>query len=450
MCVSFVGCSTTDKTPESIRAENVKTFRSAQLKKVKCLITSGQPITIKSAVIIAQENNYELEINNLKLRLAELGQDTAFGSFLPRISLSASAQGTDVSQGLKSGNSFVQMSDQHMRNISLKLQQSIFDPQAWYIYQMKKTGVNIQKNVNDRLMQLISLQVKYEYLSYFILDEQKRSLQHTIAAIKVLLDEANSLVKEGLMLESDQLQLQLKLTSAHLNHSTICRTQAVTKAQLLKTMGLAPDTEITLTTPMFEQYQFGDLPELITHALIARTELFISDQNIDISKNELKRSVAAFLPTISASAGPSYSSDSFLQHATTWNYGLSGVMSIFKGMQNISNYKAAKVKGEQAKLKRDQETLTVILDVVNAHKIYKDSLGLVTVTQHNLKVETRKYREAVALKNEGLIEQSTFLQIASNIQRAQSDKTISNYQSVLAAMTLQDIIGKNNHEITNE
>ena len=446
----ITGCSSTEKNDKEIRVENIKVFRDGQAEKEKQYLYDDQSITIDKAVEIALENNYELELNKLHLRLAELGKDSAFGSFLPKVTLSASAQGTDVSQGIYTGSNFIEMSDQHTRHTSLSIQQSLFNPQAWYIYQMKKTGVDIQKNINERFKQLITLQVKSHYISYFIIEERKKSIQRKIDEFETMEHEMDSQVKEGLILKSVLLQLKARITELQFIHDSLCGDQIITKGSLLKAMGLAPDSTIELITPSLKHHNFTELKELIAQALLCRTELFITDKNIELSEEELSRSIAAFLPNIGISGGPSYSTDSLLQHATVWNYGLNGVMTLFNGMQNISSYKAAKVQGKQAELKRDMEVLSIILDVINAYKIHKDYLALLNIAQQDLEVAQCKYNESVALKREGLLEPSAFLHNVTNKYSAKSNETILKYQAALSAMTLQDIIGNNNNEDTHE
>ncbi len=446
----IVGCTTVDKSETDIRTEHIKDFRDRQEKKVKHFMNKNEVVTIEESVAIALKNNYELELNKSNLRLAKLGQGHAFGNFLPKVSLSASANGANVSQGIKTGSGFVQMSDKNSNQASLSIQQSIFDPQAWYIYQMKGTGVDIQKIINERFKQLIKLQVKSHYFSYFIVEEQKSIVQHKVDEFKALASEVEALFKEGFTLKSDHLYIKARITQLQLKYESLCSDQFIAKGFLLETMGLAPDTEIRLVTPTLVNHDFMDRKELIAQALLRRKELFIQDKNIDLSKQGLSKSIAAFLPTIGISAGPSHSSDSFLQQATVWSYGLNGVVSLFNGLLNINNYKSSKVMRTKADLKRDMETLSIILDVVNAHKIYKDYLGLLSLAEQDFEVAQFRYDNSVALKREGLLESSAFLHKASDKYRAQSNVIILKYQTFLAAMTLQDIIGENNNESTNE
>ncbi len=452
-CLCFIsflcGCQTQTDSYK-LRMENVKSYREMQTEKFKQLLNGDENLTLSAAVEIALQNNYQLELNKLELRLAKLGVDTAFGEFLPKIGLSGSQQGSDVAQGIKTGDGYRQMSDQYKSHVSLSIQQSIFNPQAWFIHQMLKTGVDIQSRLNERLAQLITLQVKSHYFAYFIIEEEISALKQKTGELEVLIKENSSLVHEGMVLSSDLLQLEANLAALELRSASLAGDQVYEKAQLLKVMGLSPDSKVELEEPELIVPEFACLSNLTAKALVQRKELFSADLQNELGEEELNRSIAAFLPTLGVSANRSHSSDSYLQYANTWNYGVAGVVSIFNGMKNMTNYKAAKVKKTGAELKRDQQTLSVILDVVNGYKVFQDSLGILELSKQNLNVTEQRLEEGKALKREGLIETSVYLHLLSSRNAAKANHTIAKYKAVLAGSALQDVIGYQNEGKENE
>ncbi|MBN2242839.1 MAG: TolC family protein [Acidobacteria bacterium] len=403
----------------------------------------GGPMTLSDCIDVALANNLDLQALEIEKRLAALDRKIAFGNFLPDIGLRFSFSGTDRPQLRETGGGPIQLSDQEVAQMAIELQQPVFLPQAWYLYDMRLKGEDIRDLVQQRTRQLISLQATALYFASLALEEAQGYLQVAANSAEALLKETKAFEREGLVMPSQRREVETLLLESRLSLKNMKRVSTEYRANLLEVMGLSPFADLELKTEMpFAPAVVRDLGEDILEALTNRLELHIDDRTLEIRRQEIRNSIAAFLPRIFGIGSFSYSSDSFLKYSSVWTYGVSTVLTVFDGFQNVFGYRAAREREKAAFIEREQTCMMIMLEVLRARNRAEQASDQLQVAEMNAATAEESFREASARWEEGLLQLSEILQAVKNRDQARFIVTVARYQQQVALATLADVLGR--------
>jgi outer membrane protein TolC len=433
-------------THKIYRVEHAGSFPN-QLADRTVQTLPDRPITLNECIDIALANNLDLQVLEIQKSLAALDRKIAFGNFLPSIDLQFSFSGTDRPQLRQAGDSLVQMSDQEVANLAINLQQPIFLPQAWYLYDMRRKGEDISELVLQRTRQQISLQVTTLYFACMALEKAEDYLETATKSAEALLMEVKAFEREGLAMPSQRQEVETLLLESRLSLKNIKRISTEYKANLLEVMGMSPFADIKLKPEMpFLPEQQKGLAEDVLEALINRLQLHIDDRTLEVRKQEIRNAIASFLPTIVGIGSFSHTSDSYLKYSNVWSYGVSAVLSVFDGFRNILGYRAAREREKAAFIEREQTCMMIMLEVLKArHRAERASDQLQVATMNSAAAE-ESFRESQAQWEEGFLQISEMLDAVNKRDQARFIATVAEYQQQVALATLSDVLGRTKKE----
>jgi outer membrane protein TolC len=428
------------------RLEHAGAFTN-QLEEKTAAILPDRPVTLNECIDIALAGNLHLRALEIQNRLASLDRKTAFGNFLPSINLQFSYMATDKPQLRQTMGGLVQLSDQQLATTAIEALQPIFLPQAWFLYDMRRKGEDISELVLQRTRQLITLEVTSRYFAYQSLKEAGDYLNISTESVGALLKETEAFEREGLVLPSQRQQVEVLLLESRLARDNIARLLIQTRADLLAAMGMSPFAHIELKQELpFAPAEQRSLEEDILEALINRLELHIDDRTLELRKQEIRTAIVSFLPRLFGFGGFTHSSDSFLEHAGVWSYGVSGILSLFDGFQNLFGYRAAREREQESFVRREQTCMMIMIEVLSArHRAEQvaDSLQLATL---NLTVAEERFRQAEALWKEGLLQLSEAMDAVTQREQARFIVSMARFQQQVVLATLTDVLGQTRQE----
>ncbi|HSW39234.1 MAG TPA: TolC family protein [Acidobacteriota bacterium] len=428
------------------RVEHAGVF-PGQLKEKTAAVLPGRPVTLTECIDIALANNLNLRALEIKKRLASLDRSIAFGNFLPAVELQFSYRATDNPQLRRTQGGLFQLSDQRLAQTAIETLQPIFLPQAWYLYDMRRKGEDISSLVLQRTRQLITLEVTSRYFSSLSLKEAADYINIATESAEAMLRETKAFEREGLVMSSQRQQAEVLVMESRLARDNVARLLTQNKADLLSAMGLSPFAEMELKQEMpFSPAGESSLEEDVLEALINRLELHIDDRTLEIRKQETRKAIAAFLPRIIGFGSFTHSSDSFLEYAGMWSYGISTILSVFDGFQNLFGYRAAREREREAFVKREQTCMMIMIEVLRArHRVEQvtDSMKIATIS---LAVAEERFRETEALWREGMIQLSEAMDAVTQREQARLILSMSRFQEQVALATLTDVLGRTKQE----
>ena len=435
----WAGCSSFDGV--AIRENHARDYQGQLTDKTDELLSKKEPLGLTDCIEFALANNLNMKSAKIQQRIASFERKVAFSTFLPVVNLDYQYTRWDRQPKIKFGSSAAAMHDERIRQISWQIQMSIFDPSTWFLYSMHQRGEEIARLVTDHTRQMTILEVTINYYHCLSLEQAQSALESGVKAAVELEKRIHAFYDEGIVTQwqLEQAQVHLLARRRELGRFQYALRQA--KGDLLSSMGLSPLAEILLKTEEPLEEPADSLEGLVAETLILNPQLHIADRRIAIEKEKVKVALAGFLPRLVGFANRTHSSDSYLLYDNFWTYGLAGAMTLFNGFANINEYKAAKQRKQEAFVKREQQTLVLILEVVKAYLNLEDAKEESFLAQRNYEVSLTHLEEIEQNWTEGLVDSSALLAVIAEKDAAHMEAMNSRFQLQVSMATLYNVIG---------
>ena len=438
--VTLAGCSSFDG--QKNRQEHAENYRQLLDERAEEVLSDGEPLTLQDCIDAALKNNLDIRVAEVQQRVAQLGRKASFSQFLPQVNLNYNYTRWDPQPEIVTGADSRPMHDERIRDISLNIQMSVFNPSTWFMYAMHERGEEIAELAADYTRQMIVLQVTTYYYYCLGLQEVEKVLESRIRAAEKLAEQLQDYQAEGLVFAWQSDQARVNLESQKLQRKRIRQLMEQTRGQLLMAMGLSPLGSIELypsPPPMPPQ---GTLEDFITEALLNHPRLRIADREIAIEKEKVKLALTGFLPSLTGFANRVNTTDAFQRYSNYWMMGLSGVLTVFNGFANINEYDAAKENVKKAALQREQTTLALMLEVFRAYQNLQLAQDSIAMVESNDKAASAHYDQVYQQWQEGLVDASGLLSVVAEKDMAQMVKINSQFQVQVAIATLVNVMGQ--------
>ncbi|MBP8303477.1 MAG: TolC family protein [Phycisphaerae bacterium] len=435
----LAGCSAYDG--DKARKEHATRYAQALQEQTSSVLQGQTPLGYEDCVRLALDRNLDLRRATIEQRIAKLQKGVAFSRFLPALSLNAQYAESDPQILRQIMDMEVAMSDKVVSEISWQFRLSIFNPSTWFLYGLHSRGQEIADLVALYTRQGIVLQTTVLYFQCLSLEQTEKALQGQLAAAEALEQQVAALQVEGVATESQAAEASLQVLSKRTERTALQRVQAEAKARFAAFLGLTPMADLSLK----QDLPFGPidrpLEDLVTEALLRQPRLQIADRQIAIEREKVRLAVANFLPNVMGFANRIDSSDSFLVYSDYWQFGLAGVLNVFDGLANIETYKAAKEKSKEAFIQREQQTLAVMVEVIQAYWDLQTAADRAELTARALDVAAGRLAEVRPKWQEGLVDTSDLLSSQADLDKAQMKALNARFQHQISIATLLNAVG---------
>ena len=438
--VTLAGCSSFDG--QKNRQEHAENYRQLLDERAEEVLSDGEPLTLQDCIDAALENNLDIRVAEVQQRVAQLGRKASYSQFLPQVNLNYNYTRWDPQPEIVTGADSRPMHDERIRDISLNIQMSVFNPSTWFMYAMHERGEEIAELAADYTRQMIVLQVTTYYYYCLGLQEVEKVLESRIRAAEKLAEQLQDYQAEGLVFEWQSDQARVNLESQKLQRKRIRQLLDQTEGQLLMAMGLSPLGSIQLNQSPPTMPPQGTLEDFIAEALLNHPRLRIADREIAVEKEKVKLALAGFLPSLTGFASRVNTSDAFQRYSNYWMMGLSGVLTVFNGFANINEYDAAKENVKKAALQREETTLALMLEVFRAYQNLQLARDSIVMVEYNNKAAIAHYDQVYEQWREGLVDASGLLSVLAEKDLAQMAIINSQFQVQVALATLVNVIGQ--------
>ncbi len=437
--VVLASCGPIDR--EALRTENIN-YLQQHLEKGRAALPSS-PLNLDMCIDLALNNNYSIALADLETRLASLDRQAAFGAFLPQISLSYQFSDMKHAPMQSAGGSWMQVADKQQSTFSVDAMLPIFVPQAFFAYGMHQRGEDMSLLMAERTRQMITVHVTVRYFSLLAAQEQQELAEQALKEGEAIHRQLTALYREGFLSPANQADAETMLLQYQ--QTIQKRTRAVTLARhkLLDALGLDPLVLITLSNDVSLPEHMTELSieEAISTAFVNRLDLQIGDMEIELFKEQARFSLSTFLPRLLGFGVFTQTEDSFTRYQENWTWGLQGTMTLFDGMQSIFDYKSANVKAEQARKRLAQQSLAIILEIIQARQQMDDSSEQQALLFSEEQAAELAWKEVSARSREGFLDASDVLQARHRLDSARSGARLALYQRHIAQAVLTDSIG---------
>ena len=447
--LSIQGCATFDGL--AVRRDDATRFLSDMEARTAAALEEHTLLSLDTCIDIALENNHDIKTAELEQRLAKLNRRVAFANFLPEVTFEYTYTELDRAPATALfGSLETTMQDRIVRDTAMQAQMPIFAPATWFLYALHRRGEELSHIAADYTRQMIALQVTGLYFQCLATEAVQEMLQAQRNAAVTLAHEIEAYHAEGLVTDADLAEVRVLVIARENALEMNKRTRQLNYAELLSAMGLAPTASVELDAAPDIAPPAGALEDWMLTALLEHPRLGIADRLVAIEEEKARIAITEFLPALAGFASRSHSSNSFMAYPYVTAHGFAGVMSVFTGFANVNEYRAARVAQEQAFLAREQESLSVMLEVVRAHIGLSDGKDNVRLANAAATATEAKLREEKAKMKEGLLRPSEMLNIVARHNEAQANVINARYQKQVMTAIARNALGATYFEESKE
>ena len=407
-------------------------------------------LTIKDAVAIALENNFEIKIASNNLNIDKVNMSEGNAGMLPTITGSVvdNNRVQNSSQTLQTGQvNSLKNAKNNSLNYGVSLDWTIFDGLRMFArYDQLK---ELQKLGETRLKQTILLKIAEVNATYFDLVQQQQQLiaiDSTILISSQRLQLAENRFKIGKASKLEVLNAQVDLNTDKVTLLRQKELYANTKIKLNQILARDVKKEFTVLNDIKVDNSLV-LPQLIELAKQQNPQLQTQIIAKNVSELQLKQVKAARYPVVSLNTGYNFqNTESRLgftreSSARGFNYGFSATLNIFDGFAQNRNEKIAKFELENTKLAIEQQSQVLESQLSTFYQTYLTNLELINLEQNNEAIAKQNLAITIDKLKIGTITTIEFRAAQLNYVNARVRNSNAQYQAKLSEIALKELAG---------
>ena len=407
-------------------------------------------LTIKDAVAIALENNFEIKIASNNLNIDKVNMSEGNAGMLPTITGSVvdNNRVQNSSQTLQTGQvNSLKNAKNNSLNYGVSLDWTIFDGLRMFArYDQLK---ELQKLGETRLKQTILLKIAEVNATYFDLVQQQQQLiaiDSTILISSQRLQLAENRFKIGKASKLEVLNAQVDLNTDKVTLLRQKELYANTKIKLNQILARDVKKEFTVLNDIKVDNSLV-LPQLIELAKQQNPQLQTQIIAKNVSELQLKQVKAARYPIVSLNTGYNFqNTESSLgctreSSARGFNYGFSATLNIFDGFAQNRNEKIAKYELENTKLAIEQQSQVLESQLSTFYQTYLTNLELINLEQNNEAIAKQNLAITIDKLKIGTITTIEFRAAQLNYVNARVRNSNAQYQAKLSEIALKELAG---------
>ena len=407
-------------------------------------------LTIKDAVAIALENNFEIKIASNNLNIDKVNMSEGNAGMLPTITGSVvdNNRVQNSSQTLQTGQvNSLKNAKNNSLNYGVSLDWTIFDGLRMFArYDQLK---ELQKLGETRLKQTILLKIAEVNATYFDLVQQQQQLiaiDSTILISSQRLQLAENRFKIGKASKLEVLNAQVDLNTDKVTLLRQKELYANTKIKLNQILARDVKKEFTVLNDIKVDNSLV-LPQLIELAKQQNPQLQTQIIAKNVSELQLKQVKAARYPVVSLNTGYNFqnteSSLGFTRESSArgFNYGFSATLTIFDGFAQNRNEKIAKFELENTKLAIEQQSQVLESQLSTFYQTYLTNLELINLEQNNEAIAKQNLAITIDKLKIGTITTIEFRAAQLNYVNARVRNSNAQYQAKLSEIALKELAG---------
>ncbi len=407
-------------------------------------------LTIKDAVAIALENNFEIKIASNNLNIDKVNMSEGNAGMLPTITGTVvdNNRVQNSSQTLQTGQvNSLKNAKNNSLNYGVSLDWTIFDGLRMFArYDQLK---ELQKLGETRLKQTILLKIAEVNATYFDLVQQQQQLiaiDSTILISSQRLQLAENRFKIGKASKLEVLNAQVDLNTDKVTLLRQKELYANTKIKLNQILARDVKKEFTVLNDIKVDNSLV-LPQLIELAKQQNPQLQTQIIAKNVSELQLKQVKAARYPIVSLNTGYNFqnteSSLGFTRESSArgFNYGFSATLNIFDGFAQNRNEKIAKYELENTKLAIEQQSQVLESQLSTFYQTYLTNLELINLEQNNEAIAKQNLAITIDKLKIGTITTIEFRAAQLNYVNARVRNSNAQYQAKLSEIALKELAG---------
>lgn len=423
------------------------------LVTISMWVTSGfaQPVlTLEEATTLALKNNYDIQLAQKNVEVADNNASIYNSGFLPTANLGGSGTITyntgenETAQGTSSFDA----TDAYQYGASLGVNYVVFNGLARkYNYRSLKEQHNLTELQAQQIIEQTTLQLSNAYYQVAQLTESVNILKSALRVSKSRLTRTQYRNDFGQSTQLDVLNAEVDVNNDSINLLNTVQQMENAKRNLNLILGrnldepFEPDTVLAFDLMLSKD-------DLRSKAKDRNIMIQQTQSQLRNSEFAIRASKAGWFPSLSANAAYAYQGNQnpaspFLQGSQSYGpqAGVTLSWNLFDGGGTKTRVQNARIQLESQKLQQEQTMYTVERDVLNAHASYETALFVLEAQQDNLETAQRNFDRTNELFKQGQITSIEFRQAQLNVLNAQSSYSQAKYSAKNAELQLKQLAG---------
>jgi TolC family type I secretion outer membrane protein len=318
--------------------------------------------------------------------------------------------------------------------------------QTWYGLRQAELRRQETNSEMTRVRQQVISQTIVSYVGLLMARENLAIVRKTLTTSAAHLKLVESRYKSGFVVKSDLLRTQVHIANLEQQQLQAESQVEVARAELNAAMGVAIESDFELISQLASRKGIeGPMESWIEIALDRRADLKQTDFQQSAAEEEIKKSRAAYLPSLNLAGNYEVNTENFDEGADNYSIGAVVTFNIFSG-----NRTSAKVREAQAKLRQIQamrrklkqrvlvETRRAYLQADSAWRRIHVARKAVAQAEEALRIVRNRYQNGLFTIVDLLNSELALQQAHTNHLRAIHDYKVSRANLMLAAGTLDE------------
>ena len=322
-----------------------------------------------------------------------------------------------------------------------QLTQILFNPQVNYGLAALKINGELTKIQQQIVEQNIKHQVAETFFNLQAITKQLSFVTANIANMDKLIKNMQLMVDQELVIQTEADKLQINRLSLLNSRKSLQATQEQLESLLKILVGMGSEEKIRL-----ESDELVEKSILVDKQTIVYQELELLGAQKKMNEEERKGTNMAYLPSLSFYAAYNYNYN--MKPADDYRVGIEGAFiglkldwTLFDGMEKFHKQKVNALEAE--KIDNQQTTVTQQLEMQtnNAKKQIEVSSGALAISQEQLRLSDRVYKQTQLKFEQGTISSNDLILADNNLQQSQTNVVAAYIQLRQAELTYLRSIG---------
>jgi len=412
----------------------------------------GQDLLQKDeAVQIAMENNFDIQISNNNVDVAENNASLQNSNYLPSFSGTAGANYSNSNGTVIQKNGEEQTITNNETtgyNASVSFQYTIFDGLGRSnTYKKLQENYNISKLQARQMVENTIVNIFNSYYEVARLTQDVENRQETMSISRVRLQRAKYNFEFGQGSQLDILNAEVDYNNDSITYLTNIQALANQKRTLNLYLGrdvnieFAVDTSLSYATDLY-------LAVLLSNSAVNNVTLLQQEGALKNAQYDIKSSTSNMIPKLSVNGSYGWSENilgvtSFLDKTNGFGPSLGASLNwnIYDGGSTQVRRQNSKIALENQSISLEKERLNIERNLSNAWTVYQTALFVKDAQKKNLETAQSNFDRSVDTYKLGQITSIVFRQAQLNLLEAQLSLNQAKYSAKLAELVLLQISG---------
>jgi outer membrane protein len=409
-------------------------------------------LNLKEALRLAWKANPSLQVSRLEQLIADQDVVRARSGFLPKVQTQVGQTFYDQSYRIRfpAGPEEVSfpLTNNNFWSSNVTAEQTIFDFWANSSrYQAAILGQGASRLDTAQTRDNIFLMVCQGYFKVLRGEKLVNVAQQEVVQFGDQLKDAKNLYDFGVATYNDVLQAEVALADSRQRLITAKNDVINAKSALNKLIGLPIPTPLSLAEEKELATPPLKLAEASDKAVKQRSDLKAATDRIDQQEQNVTHAKSQHFPRFYAQAGHNWEPNFYYVNSSQWFAILGLKWTLFNGLDTHAQVQQARDKVEQLKVKRQDLSEQVRLDVQTAYLAINETADRIRVTEkavkqgeENLRLNRERYREQVGTATDVVDAVTLLTKTRVNFFNARYDHQLAKAQFLWAIGAINDLM----------